>query len=126
MIKNLILAISVGSLVFLPDTSRQQKGFPDSRPAQVLPDNFRKPSTSDILKVILLGSGVGPRVDLKQFGPSILIEAAGERFLFDCGRGATLRMAQLGISHGSINRLFMTHLHSDHVIQIPDLLLTGW
>jgi ribonuclease Z len=32
----------------------------------------------------------------------------------------------MGIPHGSISRLFLTHLHSDHVIQIPDLLLTGW
>ena len=27
---------------------------------------------------------------------------------------------------GSVSRLFLTHLHSDHVLQIPDLLLTGW
>ncbi len=83
-------------------------------------------AASDSFKVLLLGTGVGPRVDLQQFGASILIEAGGERFLFDCGRGATLRLTQMGISIGSINRLFLTHLHSDHVIQIPDLLLTGW
>jgi ribonuclease Z len=77
-------------------------------------------------KVRLLGTGVGPRIDLKQFGPAILVEAGDEKLLFDCGRGATLRMAQMGISHGSINRVFLTHLHSDHVIQLPDLLLTGW
>jgi ribonuclease Z len=48
------------------------------------------------------------------------------RLLFDCGRGATFRLAQVGVPLGSINRLFLTHLHSDHVVQIPDLLLTGW
>jgi len=69
---------------------------------------------------------VGPRVNLEQYGLGILIEAGEERLLFDCGRGVTFRMAQVGISHGSISRLFLTHLHSDHVIQIPDLLLTGW
>jgi len=78
------------------------------------------------IKVVLLGSAAGPRMDLQQFGPSILVEAGGERLLFDCGRGSTIRMAQAGIPHGSISRLFLTHLHSDHVIQIPDLLLTGW
>jgi len=78
------------------------------------------------LKVVVLGSGVGPLVDLEQFGASILVEAGGERLLFDCGRGATLRLAEAGIPIGSISRLFLTHLHSDHVIQIPDLLLTGW
>jgi ribonuclease Z len=63
---------------------------------------------------------------LEQFGASILVEAGGERLLFDCGRGATLRLAQIGVPLGSISRLFLTHLHSDHVMQIPDLLLTGW
>ncbi len=69
---------------------------------------------------------MGPRVDLQQFGASTLIEAGQVRLLFDCGRGATLRLAQVGVPIGTINRLFLTHLHSDHVIQIPDLLLTGW
>ena len=69
---------------------------------------------------------MGPRVNLQQFGASTLIEAGSLRLLFDCGRGATLRLAQVGVPIGSISRLFLTHLHSDHVIQISDLLLTGW
>ena len=69
---------------------------------------------------------MGPRVNLQQFGASTLIEAGNLRLLFDCGRGATLRLAQVGVPIGSISRLFLTHLHSDHVIQISDLLLTGW
>jgi ribonuclease Z len=80
----------------------------------------------DKLKVILLGTGVGPPVNLRQYGASTLIEAGGVRLLFDCGRGATLRLAQVGVPLGSVSRLFLTHLHSDHVVQIPDLLLTGW
>ena len=80
----------------------------------------------DDLKVVLLGTGVGPPVNLRQYGASTLIEAGGVRLLFDCGRGATLRLAQVGVPLGSVSRLFLTHLHSDHVIQIPDLLLTGW
>jgi ribonuclease Z len=84
------------------------------------------PGSSHHLKIVLLGSGMGPRVDLAQFGASTLIEAGEMRLLFDCGRGATLRLTQVGVPIGTINRLFLTHLHSDHVIQIPDLLLTGW
>jgi len=81
---------------------------------------------SDSLKVILLGTGLGPPVNLQQYGPSTLVEAGGQRFLFDCGRGATLRLVQAGVPIGSITRVFLTHLHSDHVVQLPDLLLTGW
>ena len=111
MIKGLLLAISIGFLF-------QSRDLPTGSTLQS--------SSADNLKVILLGSGAGPRIDLQQYGPSILIEAGGERLLFDCGRGATFRMAQYGIPHGTISQLFLTHLHSDHVIQIPDLLLTGW
>ncbi len=81
---------------------------------------------SDSLKIILLGTGVGPPVNLQQYGASILVEAGGERFLFDCGRGATIRLTQAGVPLGSITRVFLTHLHSDHIIELPDLLLTGW
>ena len=80
----------------------------------------------DNLRVVLLGSGVGPPVGLNQFGMSTLVEAGGTRLLFDCGRGATIRLTQVGVPIASINRLFVTHLHSDHIVQIPDLLLAGW
>jgi ribonuclease Z len=83
-------------------------------------------ASPDNLKVVLLGTGVGPPVNLRQYGASTMIEAGGVRLLFDCGRGTTIRLAQVGVPLGSISRLFLTHLHSDHVIQIPDLLLTGW
>jgi ribonuclease Z len=77
------------------------------------------------LKVTLLGTG-DPAPRMERFGPSILVEAGGERFLFDCGRGASQRLFQLRIPLASVNALFLTHLHSDHVVGIPDLWLTGW
>ncbi len=63
-------------------------------------------------------------MDLQRYGPSTLVEAGSERLLFDCGREATLRMAQYGIRLGGVSKLFVTHLHSDHIIGIPDLFLT--
>lgn len=96
-------------------------------PAQTTPSAAAQVATqSDSLKVILLGTAVGPAVNLQQYGASIVVEAGGQRLLFDCGRGATLRLAQAGIPLGSITKVFLTHLHSDHVIQLPDLLLVGW
>jgi ribonuclease Z len=65
-------------------------------------------------------------MDLQRYGPSTLVEVGSERLLFDCGRGATLRMAQYGIRLGGVSKVFITHLHSDHVIGIPDLFLTPW
>jgi ribonuclease Z len=123
MIRNLLVATFLACLA-PPVLSGQIDVGPDTQSALVRGDASTVPSGS--LKVVLLGTGVGPRVDLQQFGASILVDAGGERFLFDCGRGATIRLTQAGVPTGSIRRLFLTHLHSDHVIQIPDLLLTGW
>lgn len=81
---------------------------------------------SDSLKVVLLGTAAGPLINLQQYGASTLVEAGGQRLLFDCGRGATLRLAQAGVPIGSITRVFLTHLHSDHVLALPDVLLAGW
>src|SRR4051812_4775307 len=76
-------------------------------------------------RVTLLGTGVPtPRAD--RFGPSTLIEAGGRKLLIDAGRGATIRLAQLGVPMGRIDALLLTHFHSDHTSGIPDLWLTGW
>jgi ribonuclease Z len=77
------------------------------------------------LKVVLLGTG-NPQPLIERFGPSILVEAGERKMLFDNGRGAMIRLVQRGIPPGDVNPLFLTHLHSDHVVGIPDLLLTGW
>lgn len=73
----------------------------------------------------LLGTG-SPEPRMDRFGPSILIEAGKQKLLFDCGRGATQRIEQLKIPFADVDALFLTHLHSDHVVGIPDLWLTGW
>ncbi len=77
------------------------------------------------IKVTLLGTGA-PIPSIERFGPSILVDARGQRLLFDCGRGAGQRLWQLKIPLGQIDGLFLTHLHSDHVVGIPDVWLTGW
>jgi ribonuclease Z len=78
------------------------------------------------IKVTLLGTGAGPPVNLDRFGPGILVEAGSQKLLFDCGRAVTIRLTQAGVNLGEIRKLFLTHLHSDHVISIPDLFLTPW
>jgi ribonuclease Z len=82
-------------------------------------------SSSSNFRVTLLGTGVPiPRPD--RFGASTLIEAGDQKLLIDAGRGATIRLYQLGIPIGRIEALLLTHYHSDHTVGIPDLWLTGW
>src|SRR6266496_6308177 len=77
------------------------------------------------IKVTLLGTGNPPPV-MNRFGPSTLVEAGGQKFLFDAGRGALQRLRQVGIRWQDVGGVFLTHLHSDHVVGFPDLWLTGW
>ncbi len=77
------------------------------------------------VRVTLLGTG-SPELRMDRFGPSILVEAGEKKLLFDCGRGAAQRIEQVRIPFPDIDALFLTHLHSDHVVGIPDLWLTGW
>jgi len=88
--------------------------------------SFGQAASGDVLRVTILGSGGGPSVDTQHYGPSVLVEAGEGLLLFDAGRGARLRLHEIDVSSARVNRLFLTHLHSDHVVSIPDLLLTGW
>lgn len=79
----------------------------------------------DIFRITLLGTGAPPP-SLERFGPSTLVEAGAEKFIFDAGRGAMQRLHQVGIPFGAVTGMFLTHHHSDHVVGFPDLWLTGW
>jgi len=77
------------------------------------------------IRVTLLGTGCPPPV-MNRFGPSTLVEAGDQKFLFDAGRGALQRLTELAVRWQDVQGVFLTHLHSDHVVGFPDLWLTGW
>ena len=80
---------------------------------------------SNDFRVTLLGTGT-PIPVADRFGPSTLVEAGDQKLLIDAGRGASIRLHQLGIPLGRIDALLLTHYHSDHTVGIPDFWLTGW
>ena len=67
-----------------------------------------------------------PIPDPNRAGPSTLVRAGGQLFLVDCGRGVLQRAAAVGVGASGLSALLLTHLHSDHIAELGDLLITRW
>jgi len=79
----------------------------------------------DSVRVILLGTG-GPELSVARMGMATLMEAGGERYLFDSGRGVMQQLYESRVNPASVNRIFYTHLHNDHIEGLPNLWITSW
>jgi ribonuclease Z len=78
-----------------------------------------------MIEVILLGTG-SPIPDPQRAGPSTLVRAAGQTLLVDCGRGVLQRATAVGVGANALTALLLTHLHSDHIADLGDVLITRW
>ena len=78
------------------------------------------------IQVVLLGTAGGPTINAQRQGIGTLVMVGPETLLFDAGRGITTSMARLSIGASGVTRVFLTHLHSDHVISLPELWLFPW
>ncbi|MBS1694118.1 MAG: ribonuclease Z [Actinobacteria bacterium] len=78
-----------------------------------------------MIEVTLLGTG-SPIPDPDRAGPSTLIRAGAQTFLVDCGRGVLQRAAAVGVGANTLTALLLTHLHSDHIADLGDLIITRW
>jgi len=90
-----------------------------------------KPAARPATEVIVLGSGT-PAADPDRFGPAVAIVSNGTAYLVDCGSGVVRRAAAAerngvpALAASQLNIAFITHLHSDHTIGYPDLILSPW
>ncbi|ESX60027.1 hydrolase [Mesorhizobium sp. LSHC422A00] len=78
-------------------------------------------------RLVLLGSKGGPA--LRSGGPwpsSSLLELGGRTIVVDCGLGVTRGLVDAGVSLKALDLIFVTHLHSDHVLELGALLHTAW
>jgi ribonuclease Z len=83
-------------------------------------------SRGSAITITLLGTAPGPPVRIGRIGISTLVEAGGQRFLFDVGYGSLGSLVQSGRPMDAVSRVFLTHLHSDHIVDLPALLLLPW
>jgi ribonuclease Z len=113
-------------MTVIATTTRRRFLFGTAAALVVLHPFYSKAAATDEIVVTLLGTG-SPEPSSSRFGPATLVQAGGLNLLFDAGRGATVRLYQLGMSFGKgIDAVFLTHYHSDHVEGLPDLWMTGY
>ncbi|WP_219415662.1 MBL fold metallo-hydrolase [Pseudonocardia nigra] len=77
------------------------------------------------MSVHLIGTG-GPEMSTGRQGMSTLVDAGGQRLLFDVGRGATQNLYESRINPKDVTQIFLTHLHNDHYEGLPTLWLNPW
>jgi len=131
MMRDLITAHVVAAIVALGGPARAR----DARIPPILPapgsrmlrvgSGVDVHGTSDSTVVVFLGTGT-PRPDPTAMGPATAIVVGSRTFLFDAGVGVTRRFTAAQIPLPSIAGVFFTHLHSDHTLGYPDLILTTW
>ena len=82
-------------------------------------------TTSNKTKVILLGTG-NPSPNPERSGPATAVVYGDRFFLFDAGAGVMRQINKAGLRISGPEATFITHLHSDHTLGYPDLILTSW
>ncbi len=78
-------------------------------------------------RLVILGSKGGPAI--RPGGPSptsSLLELGGRRIVVDCGLGVTRGLVEAGTHLRTLDLIFVTHLHSDHVLEMGPLIHTAW
>ncbi|MEM7414450.1 MAG: MBL fold metallo-hydrolase [Gemmatimonadota bacterium] len=121
----ILLLATLGTIGCSPAADVVSDTDPD--PAPTIPTEV-----VDGARVVMLGTG-NPNADPERSGPAVAVVVEDQAYIFDAGPGVVRRAAQAArdldipaLAADRLNRVFITHLHSDHTTGLPDLLLGPW
>ena len=107
-----VFGVQIGEAAFKRAVSENVGGDPSAD----LPDG---------LHLYVCGSG-SPLPDAARAGPCIGVLAGDRAFIFDVGAGAIRRLTRMGFPTGRTEKLYLSHLHSDHFDGIGELMIGAW
>jgi ribonuclease Z len=88
-------------------------------------ENVADPTAGDGLKVLVCGSS-SPLPAKEAAGPCVAVAAGGRVWIVDAGDGSAENLALWGVPGGNLAGILLTHFHSDHIAEIPDISLAAW
>lgn len=86
----------------------------------------RARAAENATRLILLGTGGGPRPRAASSGAAQVIVAGGQAYVIDCGDGVARQLAFAKVPLPSLRHVFLTHQHSDHTADYGNLLWLAW
>lgn len=117
----LLLVIGVG--LFAARDRLAQRAFDTAIERNVGVD--RSAALPDGIHVYVCGSG-SPMPDADRAGPCLAVLAGRQGFIFDAGSGSIRKLGRMGFPMDRLQGAYLTHLHSDHIDGLGELLLQAW
>ena len=124
----LTLGVAVATAIGVLPVLHEARQQPQAPIPAVAPASASTPRT----QVVMLGTG-NPPADPDRSGPATAIVVNGTPYLVDFGAGVVRRAKSAVVDKGiaglepvNLRVAFVTHLHSDHTVGYPDLILTPW
>jgi len=116
-----LVVLFIGRQVLVP--KMMERGFARMTAANIGVD--RTADLTDGLHVYICGAG-SPLADPKRSGPCIAVLAGKKAFIFDAGTKGAQNLGPMGFPLGGVEEIFLTHLHSDHLDGLGQMLLGTW